>query len=105
MSSARSRPWPSPLRRPVAPWSQPSCEFRASHPRRRSLAADQAAQVLVIVDLPGTVVIPGLGLSASADAVTPARFDVLEHRPGRYPILFAPAGSAEATDAAPRACS
>ena len=51
--------------------------------------------------VPGTVVIPGLGLSASADAVTPARFDVLEHRPGRYPILFAPAGSAEATDAAP----
>jgi hypothetical protein len=76
-------------------------QFRASHPRRRSLAADQAAQVLVIVDVPGTVDIPGLGLSASADAVTPARFDVLEHRPGRYPILFAPAGSAEATDAAP----
>ena len=35
------------------------------------------------------------------EAEVAARFDVLEHRPGRYPILFAPAGSAEATDAAP----
>ena len=51
------------------------------------------------VHLPGQVAIPGLGLSASADPVTPARFDVLENRPGSYPILFAPAGGDQATDA------
>ena len=73
--------------------------FLAAEPRRRALTAGQAAEVLVDVHLPGQVEIPGLGLSATADPVTPARFDVLEERPGSYPILFAPAGADQATDA------
>ena len=72
--------------------------FRADKPRRRALAAGQAAEVRVEVHLPGQVVIPELGLSASADPVTPARFDVLETRPGSYPILFAPAGDDQAAE-------
>jgi hypothetical protein len=72
--------------------------FRADRPRRRSLTAGRAAEVLVEVHLPGQVAIPGLGLSAAADPVTPARFDVLEQRPGSYPILFAPAGDDQAAE-------
>ena len=84
----------------VAPGAGRAAASAPLDPRRRSLAADQAAEVLVerAPARPGGRY-PGLGLSASADAVTPARFDVLEHRPGRYPILFAPAGGDEATDA------
>ena len=55
------------------------------------LGAGEAATLEVSVDEAGTVEIPGLGLSASADAVTPARFDLLANEPGRYELLFTPA--------------
>jgi hypothetical protein len=86
---------------PAAPngGDETEVRFLASEPRRRALTAGQAAEVLVDVHLPGQVAIPGLGLSAAADPVTPARFDVLEERPGSYPILFEPAGADQATDA------
>jgi hypothetical protein len=67
----------------------------ASRPRRRGLPAGSAAEVLVAVDRPGMVEIPGLGMSASADPVTPARFEILAEQPGHYPIRFVPAGVAE----------
>jgi hypothetical protein len=69
--------------------------FDSARPRARALEAGVAAEVLVEVDLPGQVEIPDLGLAAPADEFTPARFDVLEHRPGRYPILFTAAGDEE----------
>ena len=81
------------------PGGETDLVFEATRPRRRALEAGQAAEVLVEVHLPGQVVIAGLGLSATADPVTPARFDVLEERAGSYPILFAPAAGDEATDA------
>ena len=93
---------------PVAPGpagagAAPEAELRfsAARPRRRSLDVGRAAEVLVEVHLPGQVEIPDLGLSASADPVTPARFDVLEQRPGSHPILFEPAGGGEAAEAQP----
>jgi hypothetical protein len=55
------------------------------------LRAGRAATVSVAVDEAGTVEIPGLGLSASADRVTPARFDVLPMVAGTHEILFTPA--------------
>jgi hypothetical protein len=55
------------------------------------LGAGEAATLEVSVDEAGTVEIPGLGLSASADAVTPARFDLLASEAGRYELLFTPA--------------
>lgn len=81
-----------------APGGEAEIVFNAARPRRRALAAGQAAEVLVEVHLAGQVGIPDLGLSATADPVTPARFDVLEDRPGSYPILFAPAEGSEATE-------
>jgi hypothetical protein len=33
-----------------------------------------------------------MGLSATADRFTPARFDVYASRPGRYALVFTPAG-------------
>jgi hypothetical protein len=56
------------------------------------LRAGRAATVEVAVGEPGSVEIPGMGLTATADPVTPARFDVLASRPGRYELLFTPAG-------------
>jgi hypothetical protein len=67
--------------------------FDASDPRRRAVFAGQAAEVYVEVDRPGQVVIQGLGLSAVAEPVTPARFDVLVERTGSYPLQFVPAGN------------
>ena len=67
--------------------------FDASTPRRRGLDAGRSAELLVEVDDAGQVEIPGLGLSAAANPLTPARFDVLEDRPGSYPILFARASA------------
>jgi hypothetical protein len=66
--------------------------FDATEPRRRAVFAGQAAEVYVEVDRPGQVEIPDLGLSAVAEPVTPARFDLLQQQPGRYPIRFVPAG-------------
>ena len=81
-----------------APRGEAELVFDAARPRRRALEAGQAAELLVEVHLAGQVEIPDLGLSAPADPVTPARFDVLEDRPGSYPILFAPADGSEATE-------
>ena len=67
-------------------------EFDASENEAMRLPAGDAATVRVSVDEAGSVDIPDLGLSAPADPVTPARFDVLANRPGRYRLVFTPAG-------------
>ncbi len=75
-----------------APELPEALSFDASETETMRLPAGAAATVEVSVDEPGSVDIPGLGLSAAADPVTPARFDVLASRPGRYELLFTPAG-------------
>ena len=72
--------------------------FDATQPRRRAVLAGQAAEVYVEVNGAGQVAIPGLGVSAAAEPLTPARFDVLEERTGSYPIRFVPAGGAQAPE-------
>jgi hypothetical protein len=62
--------------------------FRAARDETMKLTAGVAATVEVEVSEPGTVEIPELGLSAAAEPVTPARFDVLATRPGRYSVVF-----------------
>jgi hypothetical protein len=62
--------------------------FEADSDRSRRLAAGQAATLEVGVEEAGSVEIPRLGLSASADQLTPARFEVLPSSPGRYRIIF-----------------
>jgi hypothetical protein len=66
--------------------------FEASEDESKKLEAGSAATVEVEVAKPGSVEIPDMGLTAPADPFTPARFDVLATRPGRYPLLFTPAG-------------
>ena len=65
-------------------------------PRTRRLASGQPATVRVETRRPGEVELPGLGLAGATDRLTPARFDVLETRPGRYPVRFTPAGDGQA---------
>jgi hypothetical protein len=67
--------------------------FLAGHPRARGIQAGEAATVLVEVDEAGQVGIGGLGMSAVAEPLTPARFDVLTNTTGRHPITFVPAGA------------
>jgi hypothetical protein len=73
--------------------------FQASRDESRKLEAGRAATVLVEVAEAGSVEIPDMGLTAAADAVTPARFDVLATRPGRYPLLFTSARGEKAKPA------
>jgi hypothetical protein len=51
--------------------------------------------VTVEVETPGMVTIPKLGVSAAAEATTPARFDLLADKAGRYAIEFEPAAGDE----------
>ena len=73
--------------------------FDAARNESMKLRAGAAATVRVAVKEAGSVAIPGLGLSAPADRFTPARFDVLENRPGRYELTFTPAASERAEPA------
>ena len=66
---------------------------------QRRLPAGRAATLEISVDEPGTVELQGLGVSASADEHTPARFDLFPTRPGRYEIVFTPARGDEAQPA------
>jgi hypothetical protein len=58
---------------------------------RRRLDEGRAAVVTVGVPKAGQVELRGLGLSAVAEPVTPARFDILADRPGTYSVEFEPA--------------
>jgi hypothetical protein len=99
LAAALSRPSDEPDEPPVASTpTEPAVSgepaevrFDAAKPRKRTVFAGQAAEVYVEVDRPGQAVIPGLGLSAAAEPLTPARFDVLVTRPGRYEVRFVPA--------------
>jgi hypothetical protein len=66
--------------------------FQGAKNQSKRLRAGEAATVEVAVSEAGSVEIPDMGLTATADPVTPARFDVLATRAGRYPLLFTPAG-------------
>ena len=67
----------------------------ASKPPTRRLEAGRAATVIVKVGEPGQVSIAGLGLSGSAEPLTPARFDVLTSDEDSYRILLRPAATGE----------
>jgi hypothetical protein len=77
---------PAPADAPARPIS-----FDAGSRDRRRLAQGRAATVEIAVDEPGSVDVPDLGLTASADEHTPARFEIFATRAGAYAILFRPA--------------
>jgi hypothetical protein len=62
--------------------------FDADRDQTRQLDAGQPATVFVEVDEPGLVEIDDLGLSAPAEPLTPARFEILTSDPGRLDITF-----------------
>jgi hypothetical protein len=70
-------------------------ELDASADQRRRLEAGRPATLVVNVDEPGLVEVPFLGLSASGDRLTPARFELLVREPDRYALLFTPADGDE----------
>jgi hypothetical protein len=75
---------------PAPPRSTVELTFNAERDKSRSLDAGRPANVFVEVDEPALVEIPDLGLSSSADPLTPARFDVLVAEPDTYRIIFTP---------------
>ena len=101
------RPTVSTTTTPSAPTAEPrsttpgsvDVTFDADHVRARKIDAGQAATVQVRVPEAGQVSIDRLGMTDTAEPDTPAEFDVFTPTPGRYPILFVPAGSSEAIEA------
>ena len=97
----RDRPSESPPATAVAtprPGAAEPLELRFDQASKRStrpLEPGRPATVIVAVDEPGQVEIEGLGLSAAAEPLTPARFDVLVSDEGRHPVRFTPAESGE----------
>jgi hypothetical protein len=64
--------------------------FDAERDQTRRVEAGQPATVFVEVAEPGLVEIPALGLTAPAQPLTPARFDVPASDPDRVAITFTP---------------
>ncbi len=85
---------PRPAPEPVS-----AISFEAADNESMRLRAGAAATLEVAVDEAGSVEVPDMGLSAAADRLTPARFDVLASRPGRYELLFTPADGDRAVPA------
>src|SRR5881275_2288541 len=72
-------------------------------PRTLRITAGEHVELEVDTTVPGEA--SAFGTIASAEALTPARFDVLPPGPGRYPVTFQPiSGRAQrlATFAVPR---
>jgi hypothetical protein len=69
--------------------------FPAGEPITRRLSAGGSATIVVEADEPGQARIPDLGLSAPADPLTPARFEIFASDPGRHAISFLPTAGAE----------
>jgi hypothetical protein len=69
-------------------------EFRdPAKPQTLKIEVDQPATVLVDVEAPGQVEIPSLGLTASADPLTPATFEILATEAGSHGIVVQPAAA------------
>lgn len=75
-----------------APEPAGALEFDAAENESLRVRSGQSATVLVSVNVPGSVDIPDLGLTQPANPHTPARFDIVAPSPGRYTLLFSPAG-------------
>jgi hypothetical protein len=74
--------------------AEPTRELRLDVTRRSIITIARGSHVVLRVEVPepGEVAIPELGLTGNAAPGTPARFDVLAERTGRYDLIFVPAG-------------
>ena len=88
----RTAPLPPPPPGPPAPRPQ-AVRFAAKEGRRvRRIDAGRHALVTVEVRRPGQVELERLGVTAAAEPLTAARFDLVVRAPGRYDVLYTPAG-------------
>jgi hypothetical protein len=85
-SSGPATATPSP-----APSLPAAISFDATRDQTKKVSHGSTATIEVSVAEPGDVTILGLGLSAPAEPLTPARFDILATDAGRYELVFAPA--------------
>jgi hypothetical protein len=83
----------------VADSTTSTVELNAADDKSGRIEAGRSATVEVAVVQPGQVTIPDLGLTAAADPLTPARFDVFVSSPGRYAIEFTPSEGDETRSA------
>jgi hypothetical protein len=74
-------------------------ELNAAEDKSVRIEAGRSTTLEVAVVEPGQVDIPDLGLTATADSLTPARFDLLVNSPGRYAIEFTPSKGNESRGA------
>jgi hypothetical protein len=70
-------------------------ELEAGPRERVRIEAGRAVTVEVDVPEPGLVEIPMLGLTATGEPLTPARFDILASEPARIEVQFTPAETDE----------
>jgi hypothetical protein len=68
--------------------------FDAARPRTRTVSAGTRVTLEVRVPDSGQVSLEGFGLNTPAEPGTPAVFDVLTERPGRYELTFTPIAGA-----------
>jgi hypothetical protein len=80
----------------TAPSARPTPEARLDAARPGVVTVARGSHVVLQVEVPepGEVAIPRLGLTASGQPGTPARFDILAERTGRYGVEFVPTGAA-----------
>jgi hypothetical protein len=97
-SDTGTEPTLSPGQRPTAQLPA-TLRFVAERDQTRRLEYGRPATLEVAVEDPGQVEIPLLGLSATADPVTPARFEVFPREARRYPLMFTPAAGDETRSA------
>jgi hypothetical protein len=87
--TAGEPPRPAPNAAEAAPVKTLSLRYppprEAPHPR---VDAGSHVVVQVTASEPGQVTVQALGLVGAAEPETPARFDVLASRPGRYVVAF-----------------
>ena len=82
-------PPPAAAPEPIAPPLKVSAKETGAAPTRR-VSVGSGFTLQVSVPEPGDVSLEGLGLRQSADPLTPARFDLVAERRGRYPVVFHP---------------
>ena len=98
-TAPRSEPTTPRVSPAPAPAPPEELAFDAAEDDVEELDEGRPATVEVTVDEPGQVEIPLLGLSAAAEPLTPARFDVLPSESGRYELTFTPAAGDESRPA------
>ena len=74
--------------------AQSVVSFDATENQTKKVVVGSALTLEVSVGEPGQVQIPDLGMSAAAEPLTPARFDILADEPGSHQLLFSPADGA-----------